>query len=140
MTPVQYLNVCPGSDAPETIDMLDNEWAIHRESGLRVRILRGETSLKQRYGQFLFEVTDGLFSTCFLYDEWPTYYQPIRQGLIVFSKLFPVGAAQVGHWYEVNGVDGIPLAEITSIYPLRGKYGDNQYILEASQLGECLTA
>lgn len=124
----------------ETIVLIDHEWAEHRESGLRVRKLRGQTVLKQRYGQWLFEVTNGLFSAVFLYEKWPTYIQPIRKGLAVFSELFPVGDAQIGHWYEVNGLDGTSWVEITSLYPLCGKYGDTQYRLETAQLGACLTA
>ena len=81
----------------ETIVPIDYEWAEHRESGLCVRKLRGKTVLKQRYDQWLFEVTNGLFSAVFLYEKWPTYEQPIRKGLAVFGELFPVGDAQVGH-------------------------------------------
>jgi hypothetical protein len=124
----------------ETIVLADHEWAVHRESGLRVRKLRGKTVLKQRWGQWLFEVTNGTFSTFFLYDQWPTYHQPIRKGLAVFSELFPVGNARVGHWYETDGLDEVPLVEITSLYPLRGKSQGVEHDLDIGQLGECLTA
>ncbi|MDD5394845.1 MAG: hypothetical protein PHE17_17645 [Thiothrix sp.] len=124
----------------ETIVVADHEWAVHRESGLRVRKLRGQTVLKQRWNQWLFEVTDGLFSAVFLYDQWPTYHQPIRKGLAIFSELFPVGDARVGHWYEVNGLDEVPLVEITSLYPLQGQYAGHLYTLDIGQLGDCLTA
>ena len=123
----------------ETLVLIDHEWAEHRESGLRVRKLRCQTMLKQRYDQWLFEVTNGLFSAVFLYEKWPTYHQPIRKGLAVFGELFPVGDAQVGHWYEVNGLDGIPFIEISSLYPLQGQYAGHSYALNVEQLGDCLT-
>lgn len=122
----------------ETIVLIDHEWAVHRESGLRVRKLRGGTVLKQRWNQWLFEVTNDAFSAVFLYDQWPTYHQPIRKGLAIFSELFPVGDAQVGHWYEVNGLE-IPFIEISSLYPLQGKYAGHSYTLNVEQLGDCLT-
>ncbi len=124
----------------EDISPLDYEWWWHRESGLHLRSLHRKTKLKKAWNHWLFEVTDGRCSVFLSFEKWPTFYPVLRRSLALFDEFFPVGDAQFGHWYTVEGLDGASVIEITRLYPLRGKFQGVEYDLDIAQLGECLTA